>query len=178
AVMAQTTAPVSTLSGITIMGKAIDTTLQHLEADVDAGALGNRTQLETPFSTTVVTSEDMDRRQVGKLGDVFALDASVTDNSSQSGAWANYLTVRGLVLDWQNGYRIDGKPFISYVTTLPYEQLEQVQLLKGATGFMYGYAAPGGVINYITRKPTDEPVRDITLGYKSAGLWRESLDLG
>lgn len=175
---AQTTAPVSTLSGITIKGKAIDTTLQHLEAQVDGGALGNRTQLETPFSTTVVTSEDMDRRQVGKLGDVFALDASVTDNSSQSGAWANYMTVRGLVLDWQNGYRIDGKPFISYVTTLPYEQLEQVQLLKGATGFMYGYAAPGGVINYITRKPTDEPVRDITLGYKSAGLWRESLDLG
>ncbi|MGE4369263.1 MAG: TonB-dependent siderophore receptor [Burkholderiaceae bacterium] len=171
-------APVPTLSKVTVKAKAIDTTLQHLEADVDGGALGNRTQLETPFSTTVVTSEDMDRRQVGKLGDVFALDASVTDNSSQSGAWANYMSVRGLVLDWQNGYRIDGKPFISYVTTLPYEQLDQVQLLKGATGFMYGYAAPGGVINYVTRKPVDEPIRDVTVGYKSSSLWRESIDLG
>lgn len=172
------TEPVATLQGVTIKGNAIDTTLQHLEAKVDSGALGNRTQLETPFSTTVVTSDDMAHRQVGKLGDVFALDASVSDNSSQSGAWANYMSVRGLVLDWQNGYRIDGKPFISYVTTLPYEQLDQVQLLKGATGFMYGYAAPGGVINYVTRKPTDETIRDVTVGYKSNNLWRESIDLG
>lgn len=180
-VVAQTGAaggPVAKLSNVTVKGSAIDTTLQHLEAPVDGGALGSRKQLETPFSTTIVTSEDMSRRQVGKLGDVFGLDASASDNSSQSGAWANYLSVRGLVIDWQNGYRIDGKPFISFGTTMSYEQLESVQLLKGATGFLYGYAAPGGLVNYITRKPTNEPVRDVTLGYKSNNVWRESVDIG
>ncbi|WP_414650955.1 TonB-dependent siderophore receptor [Eoetvoesiella sp.] len=169
---------VTQLPSVTVTGTAVDDTLQHLQAPVDSGALGSRSQLETPFSSSVVTSADIESRQVNKLGDVFMLDASVSDNSAASGAWASYLTVRGLDLDWQNSFRIDGKPFISYVTTLPYEQFERIDLLKGASGFMYGFGAPGGLVNYVTKKPTNEPVRAVTLGYTSKSLWRESVDLG
>ncbi|HCN70581.1 MAG TPA: hypothetical protein DIS96_02235, partial [Pusillimonas sp.] len=95
--------------GVFVSGsEAFGTEEQWLNESVDGGALGSKTQLETPFSTTVVTGEELERRQVTKLGDVFTLDAAVSDNSAQDGAWANYLTVRGLQLDWQNGYRIDG----------------------------------------------------------------------
>ncbi|MFS2037158.1 TonB-dependent receptor plug domain-containing protein, partial [Polaromonas sp. CT11-55] len=76
-----------------------------------------------------VRGEDMAERQVSKLGDVFALDASVSDNSGAYSAWASYITVRGLPLDWQNGYRINGQPFLSYAITLPYEHFEQIELL-------------------------------------------------
>src|SRR5690606_34465404 len=174
-----TSAPSATqLPAVTIQAAAFDDSLEHLNTPVNAGALGSRSQLETPFSSTVVTAADIENRQVSKLGDVFALDASVSDNSSASGAWASYLTVRGLPLDWQNSFRIDGKPFVSYVTTLPYEQFERIDLLKGASGFMYGFGAPGGMLNYVTKKPTDEPVRTLTLGYTSQSLLRESVDLG
>jgi len=173
-----TAKPVTQLPSVTVTGTAVDDTLQHLQVPVDGGALGSRSQLETPFSSSVVTSADIEARQVNKLGDVFMLDASVSDNSAASGAWASYLTVRGLDLDWQNSFRIDGKPFISYVTTLPYEQFERIDLLKGASGFMYGFGAPGGLVNYVTKKPTNEPVRAVTLGYTSKSLWRESVDLG
>jgi len=174
-----TSAPSATeLPTVTIQADTFDDSLEHLQTPVNAGALGSRTQLETPFSSTVVTAADIENRQVSKLGDVFALDASVGDNSSSNGAWASYLTVRGLPLDWQNSYRIDGKPFVSYVTTLPYEQFERIDLLKGASGFMYGFGAPGGMLNYVTQKPTDEPVRSITLGYTSQSVLRESVDLG
>lgn len=171
------TQDVAQLPTVTIAADAFDD-LEHLQTPVNAGALGSRSQLETPFSSAVITATEIENRQVSKLGDVFALDASVSDNSSSSGAWASYLTVRGLPLDWQNSFRIDGKPFVSYVTTLPYEQFERIDLLKGASGFMYGFGAPGGLLNYVTKKPTDEPVRSITLGYISKGLLRESADLG
>lgn len=157
---------------------AEETTSQHLGAKVSSGALGARTQLETPFSTTVVRSEDLAERQVSKLGDVFALDASVSDNSGAYSSWASYITVRGLPLDWQNGYRMDGKPFLSYAITLPYEHFEQIELLKGSSGFMYGFGSPGGIVNYVTKKPTDQPVRSIDIGYKSSSIWSEHLDLG
>jgi iron complex outermembrane receptor protein len=171
--------PVAQMPTVNIETAAVnDDTLVHLQEPVNAGALGTRTQLETPFSTTVVTAQDIEDRQVNKLGDLFALDASVSDNSASYGAWASYLTVRGLPLDWQNSYRIDGKPFLSYVTVLPYEQLERVELLKGASGFMYGFGTPGGLINYVTKKPTDEPVRALDLGYISQGLFSEHVDLG
>ncbi|MHC3910251.1 hypothetical protein ACMZ4X_03497 [Achromobacter marplatensis] len=142
------------MPAVTVKAAPVDETLEHLSTPVNTGALGNRSQFETPFSTTVVTAADIQERQVNKLGDVFALDASVSDNSASYDAWASYLTVRGLPLDWQNSYRIDGKPFLSYVTTLPFEQFEQIDLLKGASGFMYGFGSPGGLVNYVTKKPT------------------------
>lgn len=151
---------------------------QHLNAKTDGGALGLRSQLETPFSSTVVKSEDLAERQVNKLGDVFALDASVSDNSGGYTSWATYITVRGLPLDWQNSYRIDGMPFMSYSITPPYEHFEQIELLKGLSGFMYGFGAPGGMVNYVTKKPTDTPVRSIDVGYLSNNVWREHIDLG
>lgn len=169
---------VAQLPAVTVSATVVDDTLEHLSAPVNTGALGNRSQLETPFSTTVVTAADLEERQVTKLGDVFALDASVSDNSASFGAWASYMSVRGLPLDWQNSFRIDGKPFLSYVTTMPYEHFEQIDLLKGASGFMYGFGSPGGLVNYVTKRPTDEPVRTIELGYTSKGLLAPHVDLG
>jgi len=175
---AQEAAASASLPTVTVTAESQDGTQQHLGARVSSGALGARSQLETPFSTSVVRGEDMAERQVSKLGDVFALDASVSDNSGAYSAWASYITVRGLPLDWQNGYRINGQPFLSYAITLPYEHFEQIELLKGSSGFMYGFGAPGGIVNYVTKKPTDQPVRSIEVGYKTAGIWSEHVDLG
>lgn len=34
---------------------------------------------------------------------------------------------------------------------------------------MYGFGSPGGLVNYVTKKPTDEAVRSVELGYVSRG---------
>lgn len=153
-------------------------TAQHLDAPIGGGALGTMSQMDTPFSTSIVTHEQMQNRQVHKLGDVFANDASVGDNSDSNSSWSTYVTVRGLPLDYSNGYKIDGRPFIGYGITLPYEQLEQVELLKGLSGFMYGFGAPGGIINYETRKAPDSPVRSLDAGIWSDSVWRVHTDIG
>ncbi|KAF1018378.1 MAG: Ferric-anguibactin receptor FatA [Paracidovorax wautersii] len=173
-----TPAAAAQLPTVTIRATAEDTTLQHLDTQVNSGALGKRSQLETPFSTTVVTGADLETRQANKLGDIFLTDASVSDNGAAYGTWASYLSVRGLPLDWQNSYRIDGNPYLAYVTVLPKEHFERIELLKGATGFMYGFGSPGGLINYVTKRPTDEPVRSFTLGYDYKGILSEHVDLG
>ncbi|SDE28432.1 TonB-dependent siderophore receptor [Paraburkholderia lycopersici] len=157
-------------------GTAADSPL-HLGAPVSSGALGTRSQLDTPFSTTVVTGDDLADRQVYKLGGVFAGDASVSDNSNAYSAWATYITIRGLPVDWQNGFRIDGNPFISYGITMPYEQLERVELLKGLGGFMYGFAQPGGLVNYVTKRPDKDPVTSLDVGYRMDGVLSTHVDL-
>ncbi|MGI4985227.1 MAG: TonB-dependent receptor plug domain-containing protein, partial [Janthinobacterium lividum] len=159
---------------------ADDDAPQHLSRTVSAGALGARSQLDTPFSMSVVTRQDIEDAQPAKLGDLFAADASVSDNSDANSAWASYITIRGMPIDWQNGFKIDGQPFISYGISLPYEQLERVDLLKGLGGFMYGFASPGGIVNYVTKKPPTDvtPVRSVDLGYRNDGVWSEHADLG
>jgi iron complex outermembrane recepter protein len=171
------TAQAPALPAVKVSAAAETDSPLHLNTPVSAGALGSRSQLDTPFSTTVVTGEDMADRQVNKLGDVFALDASVTDNSNPYSAWATYITIRGLPIDWQNGFRIDGNPFISYGITMPYENLERVELLKGLGGFMYGFAEPGGVVNYVTKKPGNDPVTSVDFGYRMDGVLSQHVDL-
>ncbi|MFC0398213.1 TonB-dependent siderophore receptor [Paraburkholderia rhizosphaerae] len=152
----------------------------HLDEDVSSGALGTRSQLDTPFSTTIVTDEQLQEMQPAKLGEVFMRDASVSDNSNPYNAWASYLTVRGMQLDWQNAFKIDGLPFNAYGITMPYEQLESVQLLKGLSGFMYGFGAPGGIVNYVTKKPPRSAkfFGSVDVGYQTDGIWSQHVDLG
>lgn len=175
-------APVSSdaeqaLPAVKVTGAAVADSPLHLNTPVSAGALGSRSQLDTPFSTTVVTGENLADRQVNKLGDVFAGDASVTDSSNPYNAWATYISIRGLPIDWQNGFRIDGNPFISYGITMSYDNLERVELLKGLGGFMYGFAQPGGVVNYVTKKPSTEPVTSVDFGYRMDGVLSQHVDL-
>lgn len=142
------------------------------------GALGERSDLETPFSTATVTSAQIEDRQITTLAQVFVEDPSVSSKGSTYTQGAYAVSVRGLTLDFTNGYKIDGQPFQMYGVELPLEAFESVQLLKGATGFLYGFAAPGGTINYITKKPTDERLVSADIGYTDSGIWREHIDVG
>lgn len=151
---------------------------QHLRVQSSSGALGSRSVLDTPFSVTSVSADELADKQILKLGDVFSGDASVSDNSGGYSAWASYITIRGLPADWQNSFRIDGKPFLSYGITLPYDHFERIDLLKGSSGFMYGFGTPGGLVNYISKKPTDTPLRSVSVGYTSDNIWSEHVDLG
>lgn len=165
------------LPEVTVMAPSVFGLTQNLALKVKAGALGDVKQSETPFSSTVVTNEQIQDQASQKLGDLFIQDASVSDNSGAYTAWSTFVTVRGMDLDWQNSYRIDGKPFLGYTVTLPYEHMEQVELLKGATGFMYGFGAPGGIVNYVTKKPTPTTMRSLSLGYVNSSIVRGNADL-
>jgi len=178
AALAQTAPADQSLPSVTVSAKQEADIGPQLQKKASGGALGSKSQLDTPFSTTVVSGEDLADRQVTKIGDVFFNDASVSDNSNGNNAWASYTTVRGLQLDWRNAYKINGMPFISYGITLPYDQLEQVELLKGPSGFMYGFGNPGGTVNYVTKKPTDQFTASLELGYRSSHVWTEHVDLG
>jgi len=60
----------------------------------------------------------------------------------------------------------------------PIEVVETVSALKGLSGFMYGFSAPGGIINYQTKQPTDETLLTTKIGYRSAGILSAQLDAG
>ncbi|WP_232445882.1 hypothetical protein [Burkholderia ubonensis] len=62
---------VHSLATVTVNSKR-----QHAP-QVSSGALGTRSDLETPFSTRVVKQQELEDRQVKALGKVFAEDAAV-----------------------------------------------------------------------------------------------------
>lgn len=163
---------VTELDGLKVTGRRV-------VENKSGGALGNRSELDTPFSVVTVTGEDIEERQASTLAAVFAKDASVSDAGSEYSGFPSSAQIRGLASDYYNSLKLNGLPAgFLYGINLPTEFMEQVQLLKGSSGFMYGFSAPGGIINYVTKKPTEERLASFDAGYKSGNIYGQHLDLG
>jgi iron complex outermembrane receptor protein len=168
-------AALATLPQVTVKADKRKTTL-HQQAS--SGALGSHAVLDTPFSVKSVNAEELQARQAGTLAEAVKYDASVTSISSSYGTHPATLAVRGLPLDDLNGYKVDGMANINRGVEMPLEMFERVEVLKGLSGFMYGFGSPGGIVNYVTKRPTDKTTFSVDAGYSSDNLYKEHLDTG
>ncbi|MET3119054.1 iron complex outermembrane receptor protein [Undibacterium sp. GrIS 1.8] len=151
---------------------------KKLSDSVSSGALGRRSELDTPFSTKAVSSDEIEDRLATSISEVFKYDASVTAISPPISTHPATIQMRGLRLDDLNGYKIDGLANINRGTEMPLEMFESVEALKGLSGFMYGFGSPGGIINYVSKRPTTEHSFSATLGYQQGGAIKEQFDIG
>ncbi|HEY9130453.1 MAG TPA: TonB-dependent receptor [Dyella sp.] len=165
----------TSLEGIQVDANAIDA---YRTDNASAGALGNRALLDTPFSIDVVTDELIKNRQANNINDVFKGDASTSPFSNGYAGENSAFSVRGLQIDELNGYRINGMSMPAWATDFPVEHFQQIELLKGLSGFMYGFSQPGGMLNFVTKKPTEQPMATVRVGYTSRSTLTEEADLG
>lgn len=149
-----------------------------LHQQTNSGALGSRAVIDTPFSFKSVGSSEIQDRQAGILSEAVKYDASVTSISSSYGTHPATLAVRGLPLDDLNGYKVDGMANINRGVEMPLEMFDRIDVLKGLSGFMYGFGSPGGIVNYVTKRPTDKTTFSVDAGYESNNLYKEHLDVG
>ncbi|MBO1359203.1 TonB-dependent siderophore receptor [Acetobacter sacchari] len=151
----------------------------HLAAHTPLGALGNRSEFDTPFSLSVVSAAKVEQIQAVDIADVFRAEPGVQQNSNGgSTASGASFRVRGLNLDWTNGYKIDGFAIPYWYIDLPMANFGQFQLFKGASGFLYGFGSPGAVMDFQLKKPVDTPKLALEAGYRSDAVFRQSLDAG
>jgi len=149
-----------------------------LNENVCAGALGSASQLDTPFATSTVGATEIEDRMVTSLSQAFARDPAISSESSSYTIFSTDLFVRGLELDYQNGYKLNGMPIYGVGFDIPFDHLERVELLKGLSGFMYGFGSPGGIVNFVTKKATSQPIRNVDVDVRSNSLLTEHLDIG
>lgn len=145
-------------------------------ASTGSGALGSKTLLDTPFSITVVDAEDISKRQATSIAQIFANDPSVFSfaTAGTTNWWGTQ--IRGLGV---RNYYIDDVPLLLYWGgDFPLESVESVEALKGLSGFMYGFGAPGGVISYRTKRPTAEPMLTTEVGYRTKSAFYAHVDAG
>ncbi|WP_137939335.1 TonB-dependent siderophore receptor [Chitinivorax sp. B] len=142
------------------------------------GALGTRDLLETPFSINVVTQAMIENRQATQISDVFKADAGVTPLSDNVISESSGIAIRGLQLSLLDGFKIDGLAIPNWGADLPLEHFERIDLLKGASGFLHGFGTPGGIANFVLKRPTNQPYASVEMGYASKGVFKVQGDLG
>ena len=146
------------------------------KVDNASGAMRTDTPLlETAQSVTVIPETIMDEQLATTLGEVVANDASLTPGSKQRNR--ETFNSRGFSLSSSTGYLRDGHQHWSHYQQ-PIETLEAVEVIKGPSSILYGQSAPGGLVNMVTKKPTTQTLRDISMDFDQHGSTRFMVDLG
>lgn len=146
------------------------------EAESDIGAFGDKKVADTPFSITVIDSEDISKRGAKSVRQIFINDpAFYTPASSNTTDWWG-MTLRGMPV--RNTYADDYPVLLHWGGDFPVEVVDSVTALKGATGFMYGFGSPGGAISYKLKKPTDTPFTSMEAGFRSSNIFSAHIDTG
>ena len=132
--------------------------------------------LETPAAVSVLTAQQMLELQIRSTTDAARYDASISDSYNAVG-YSEQFSIRGFKLDNDSSYRKDGMA-IPGDTQIPLENKERLEVLKGLAGLQAGIAAPGGIIDYVTKRPTDTPLRTVVLEERERGTLYGAVDLG
>ncbi len=135
---------------------------------------GNASLHDTPAAVTVIDRDQIDAQHVRTLSELARNDAALGDNYAPVGYYQN-IAIRGYPLDLGTGYRINGL-MVPGEQVVALQNVQRVDILKGLAGLQAGVMEPGGVVNYISKRPTD--VRTVTLGTDSHGSRLVGLDIG
>lgn len=139
------------------------------------GPLGVIPAKEIPFSTNSISHLLIEDQQATTLYDMVHNDASVV-TAAPANQIEEQISIRGFEIDWAMGYRQDGMSLYFSSPVSP-EMIERVDIYKGLEGFMYGFVTPGGVVNYITKKPLETPLIRYTESYENGSTATEALDV-
>lgn len=129
---------------------------------------------KVPASITTITSERIADQHAKTLTDVIKNDPSLGDGYAAIGYYPNFVA-RGFALDLGSSYLINGHT-IRGEQNVALENKEQVEILKGISAIQSGMSTPGGVVNYVTKRPVD--VKNITVDANSEGGYTLATDVG
>ncbi|MBS0419917.1 MAG: TonB-dependent siderophore receptor [Proteobacteria bacterium] len=141
--------------------------------NVNVGAFGSKDVLDIPLDIVSYSSALLENQIARTLDDVIRNDPGVSD-AAVGGAYDN-VRIRGFSVDWTNTMRRDGLSLAPY-QDVPLENIDRVDVLKGPSGFLYGFNSPGGTINFIPKQPTREPFNQVTAQWRNYDGYYAHLD--
>jgi iron complex outermembrane recepter protein len=130
---------------------------------------------KTPVQAGVFSAEQLKDAGAQRLSDLIGIDPAVSDAYNAEGYW-DFLAVRGYVLDNRFNFRRDGLP-INAETSIPLDNKARIEILKGTSGMQAGTSAPGGLVNYVVKRPTEAPLRSANIEWRQSGSVMGAVDL-
>ncbi|WP_152020007.1 TonB-dependent siderophore receptor [Aliarcobacter butzleri] len=151
----------------------------YLSEDITGvGLWGKRSLQDTPYSMSVIPQELIENVQAKDMNQIFKMNPTTQETGQMLTGLgdAQWVTIRGFEV---NNPIINGIPYSTKWASTPMMQdIERVEIINGATGFLYGGGRVGGAVNYITKKPTTEDLRNVSIGSYGNESYYTHLDLG
>lgn len=143
-----------------------------------AGTKTNTPITEIPNSIYVITKQQMVDQQPQNIAEALRYTAGIRTESE--GTYGN-----GSVHGGDSGIIQRGFSTSQFVDGLMTNStsagetafLERIEVLNGPASVMYGQTTPSGMVAMSLKKPTDTPLRQVSLGFGNCGRYQATLDL-
>jgi len=149
-----------------------------LEPEIVTGSRIYTSLEEVPAPTYVINREEIEKSNAKKLSDILSSVPGIYVTSRSGRTMEDNIKMRGLVTEVL--ILVDGVPYYNAtygagaaaydLRSIPVDDIERIEVVKGAGSALYGSMAAAGVINIITRKLEGEGFS--ILGEVGADDWR------
>lgn len=131
---------------------------------------------KTPQSVSVVSREQMQDQKVESVAEALRYTPGVFAEYRGASNLRDEIFVRGFYYapKYLDGLFLGGD--LSYAKIEPY-LLERVELLGGPSSVLYGQANPGGLVNMVSKTPTDTPLYETEVSVGTGHHYGAAFDL-
>lgn len=140
--------------------------------------------IEQPQSVSVVTRDQMDAQGAQTISQALRFTAGVLPEVRPSPRFDSVF-VRGFggqgtgaaFVNFLDGLRMGRGVNFAVPNVNPW-MLERIEVLRGPASVLYGQTSSGGIVNLVTRRPTETPTGDVRLELSSHERLQAAFDFG
>ena len=147
-----------------------------IDTDVSVGPLAGKSLIDLPYSITMIPSELIQNQQASSLRELVKYMPSM-QIQERGGSDVGRPQTRGFQGSVLDSTRFDGMNMVA-TTAHPMEMFDRLEVLNGISGSMTGMAPPSGSFNFIVKRATDVPIRNVTLKYDNQNSPAVIADIG
>jgi len=148
----------------------------RVEDTTSLGSLGPARLLDTPYTVNVLSGELIANGQAKNFKEASKYLPLVEFQEMQGSEILRPAT-RGIQGSNMQNARMDGMGIV-VTGANSMESLQQIEVLNGLGGAIYGPANPSGMFNFVPKRPTDRPVRRMSVGYDGNSIATVNGDFG
>lgn len=173
---AQTSPAQTTLPRIVVTGTSAPDNNYRVNTVDSVGPLGKTDIQNTPYSIEVLPLELIENSQAVNFKDVSKYLPLVAYQEQQGPDILRPQT-RGMQGGNFQNTKVDGMTmYITVATAI--EQFQQIEVLSGLSASLYGPANPSGMFNFVSKRPTQNDLHEVSVTYNSDSIGTAHFDFG
>ena len=134
--------------------------------------------LETPQSISVITRDRIDAQAIRSVSEALRYTPGVLSEMSGFDPRFDSVMIRGF--NARPSQYLDGMRLLRTFGPTAIEQygLERLEVVRGPSSVLYGQTVPGGLVNMVSKRPTETPFGEVNLSAGSHDRFQGGFDLG
>jgi iron complex outermembrane receptor protein len=166
----------TTLPRIVVTGTQTPDNNYRVDKVDSIGPLGTTDIRNTPYSIEVLPLDLIENSQAVNFKDVSKYLPLVAYQEQQGPDILRPQT-RGMQGGNFQNTKIDGMTMYITVATAM-EQFQQIEVVNGLSASLYGPANPSGMFNFVSKRPTQNDLHEVSVTYNSDSIGTAHLDFG